>query len=199
MFVLAPSFLCDCLETLRIRLAAGVRSSVSSPWVRTVVGMSTKPIEPDRAATPEVVVENLRAAVYASHEELAAQVVADTALDSKLLGLLGFFAIAASILLTVPHGLHDRRVLLLAGIALGALACLAASIGGSTPKTGPLPQGFYAKYGAQSEPDYLVRLLDDLTATIRRNRHGLELRSRALVFAVAAPIVLTIAYGLLTI
>ena len=74
-----------------------------------MVGMSTKPIEPDRAATPEVVVENLRAAVYASHEELAAQVVADTALDSKLLGLLGFFAIAASILLTVPHGLHDRR------------------------------------------------------------------------------------------
>ena len=199
MFVLAPSFLRDSPETLGIRSAAGVRPSVSSPSLRMVVGMSTKPIEPDRAATPEVVVENLRAAVYASHEELAAQVVADTALDSKLLGLLGFFAIAASILLTVPHGLHDRRVLLLAGIALGALACLAASIGGSTPKTGPLPQGFYAKYGAQSEPDYLVRLLDDLTATIRRNRHGLELRSRALVFAVAAPVVLTIAYGLLAI
>jgi len=199
VFVLAPSFLRDSPETLGIRSAAGVRPSVSSPSLRMVVGMSTKPIEPDRAATPEVVVENLRAAVYASHEELAAQVVADTALDSKLLGLLGFFAIAASILLTVPHGLHDRRVLLLAGIALGALACLAASIGGSTPKTGPLPQGFYAKYGAQSEPDYLVRLLDDLTATIRRNRHGLELRSRALVFAVAAPVVLTIAYGLLAI
>jgi len=199
VFVLAPSFLRDSPETLGIRSAAGVRPSVSSPSLRMVVGMSTKPIEPDRAATPEVVVENLRAAVYASHEELAAQVVADTALDSKLLGLLGFFAIAASILLTVPHGLHDRRVLLLAGIALGALACLAASIGGSTPKTGPLPQGFYAKYGAQSEPDYLVRLLDDLTATIRRNRHSLELCSRALVFAVAAPVVLTIAYGLLAI
>jgi len=66
----------------------------------------------------EVVVENLHAAVYASHEELAAQVAADSALDSKLLGLLGFFAIAASILLTFPHGLHDRRVLLLADLSL---------------------------------------------------------------------------------
>jgi hypothetical protein len=74
-----------------------------------------------------------------------------------------------------------------------------AIVGGWIPKTGPLPQDFYAKYGAAPEPHYLVRLLDDLTATIRRNRHGLELRSRALVFAVAAPIVLTIAFGLLTI
>jgi hypothetical protein len=155
--------------------------------------MSTKP------KMPEVIVENLRSAVHASHEELAAQVVADTALDSKLLGLLGFFAVAASILLTVPHGLHDRRGLLLAGTALGALACLVASIGGSTPKTGPLPQNFYATYGAAPEPDYLVRLLDDLTADILRNRQGLELRSRALAIAVAAPVVLTTAYGLLAI
>jgi hypothetical protein len=48
--------------------------------------MSTKPIEPEPFATPEVVVENLRAAVYASHAELAAQVQADSALDSKLVG-----------------------------------------------------------------------------------------------------------------
>ena len=71
--------------------------------------MSAKPNTPDPSATPEVVVENLRAAVHASEGDLAAQVVADSALDSKLLGLLGFFAIAGSILLTVPHGLSDRR------------------------------------------------------------------------------------------
>jgi hypothetical protein len=53
--------------------------------------MSTKPITPR-------VVENLRAAVYASHQELSAQVQADSALDSKLLGLLAFFVAAASIL-----------------------------------------------------------------------------------------------------
>jgi hypothetical protein len=74
-----------------------------------VVGMSTKPIEPELDATPEVVVENLRAAVYASHEEISVQVQADGGLDSKLLGLLGFFALAGSILVTVPHGLSDRR------------------------------------------------------------------------------------------
>jgi hypothetical protein len=148
---------------------------------------------------PEVIVENLRSAVHASEGELAAQVMADTALDSKLLGLLGFFAVAGSILVTVPHGLSDRRVLLLAGTVLGALACLAASIGGSTPKTGPLPQDFYGQYGAKIEPEYLRQLLAELTNTIRRNRQGLALRSRALAFAVAAPIVLAIAFGLLAI
>lgn len=38
--------------------------------------MSTKPTKPGLAATPEVVVENLRAAVYASHDGLSVQVVA---------------------------------------------------------------------------------------------------------------------------
>jgi len=161
--------------------------------------MSTKPHKPEPTATSDVVVENLRAAVYASHEEISVQVQTDGSLDSKLLGLLGFFALAGSILLTVPHGLDRGRMLLLAGAGFGALVCLVAIVGGWIPKTGPLPQDFYAKYGAAPEPDYLVRLLDDLTATIQRNRHGLELRSRALVFAVAAPIVLTTVYGLLTI
>ncbi len=97
--------------------------------------MSAKSNTPDPSATPEVVVENLRAAVYASHEELSAQVQADSALDSKLLGLLGFFAIAASILLTLPHGLHDGRVLLLAGAGLGAVACF---VGSMSPAGSPL-------------------------------------------------------------
>jgi hypothetical protein len=61
----------------------------------------TRPTKPEPSATPEVVVENLRSAVHASEGERAAQVVADSALDSKLLGLLGFFAIAASILGTM--------------------------------------------------------------------------------------------------
>jgi hypothetical protein len=161
--------------------------------------MSTQPTKPDPSATPEVVVGNLRAAVYASHEEISVQVQADSGLDSKLLGLLGFFVAVGGILVTVPRGLDHGRFLLLAGAGFGALVCLAASVVGSIPETGPLPKDFYAQYGAAPEPDYLVRLLDDLTATIRRNRHGLELRSRALVFAVAAPIVLTIAFGLLRI
>lgn len=71
---------------------------------------------------PEVVVENLRAAVSGSYAELSAQVQADSTLDAKLLGLLGFFAVAGSLLLTLPHGLHNERVLLLVGTGLGALA-----------------------------------------------------------------------------
>jgi hypothetical protein len=145
---------------------------------------------------PEVVVENLRAAVYASHEELSAQVQADSALDAKLLGLLGFFAVAGSLLLTLSHGLHGGRVLILLGVALGAISCLVGSMGGSSPSMGPPPERFYADYGAGAEADYLTQLLADLAATAELNREGLERRRRALTFAVRAPIFFAVVYGL---
>jgi hypothetical protein len=147
---------------------------------------------------PQVVVENLRNAVYASYEELSAQVQADSALDSKLLGLLGFFAVAGSLLLTLPHGLHDGRVLLLAGVGFGVLACLVGSMGSSSPNAGPPPEKFYADYGAGAEADYLSQLLADLAAQAERNREGLEGRRRALAFAVRAPLLLAIVYGLVS-
>ncbi len=147
---------------------------------------------------PHVVVENLRSAVYASYEEFSAQVQADSALDSKLLGLLGFFAVAGSLLLTLPRGLHDGRVLLLIGVGFGVLACLAGSMGGSSPNAGPPPEKFYADYGAGAEPDYLSQLLADLAAQAERNREGLERRRRALAFAVRAPLLLVIVYGLVS-
>lgn len=145
---------------------------------------------------PKVVVENLRAAVHASHEELSAQVQADSALDAKLLGLLGFFAVAGSLLLTLSNGLQDGRVLLLVGVGLGALACLVGSMGGSSPNMGPPPEQFYADYGAGAEADYLTQLLADLAATAELNREGLERRRRAITFAVRAPILLAAVYGL---
>ena len=145
---------------------------------------------------PKVVVENLRAAVYASHEELSAQVQADSALDAKLLGLLGFFAVAGSLLLTLSNGLQDGRVLLLVGMGLGALACLVGSMGGSSPNMGPPPEQFYTDYGAGTEADYLTQLLADLAATAELNREGLERRRRAITFAVRAPILLAVVYGL---
>ena len=60
-----------------------------------------------------IVVENLRTAVAASYQELSAQVQAASALDAKLLGLLGFFAVADSLLLGLPPGLRhpDMRAL----------------------------------------------------------------------------------------
>lgn len=147
---------------------------------------------------PQVVVENLRSAVYASYEELSAQVQADSALDSKLLGLLGFFAVAGSLLLTLPHGLHDGRVLLLVGVGLGVLACLVGSVGGSSPNVGPPPKKFYDDFGAGGEADYLAQLLADLAAMAELNREGLERRGRALAFAVRAPVLLVVLYGLVS-
>lgn len=160
--------------------------------------MSTQPTKPKALATPEVVVENLRAAVYASHAELSAQVQADGALDSKLLGLLGFFIAAAGILLTVPHGLDDRRLLLLAGAGLGALACLWGSTSGPEPKGGPPPAKFYADYGTDTEAAYLTQLLADLADRARQNQAELAGRRKALVFATRAPILPAILYGLLS-
>jgi hypothetical protein len=148
---------------------------------------------------PEVVVENLRSAVYASHEKLTAQVAADSALDSKLMGLLGFFVAVAGLLLSLLHGPHDGRPLLLAGVTFGALACLVGSMGGSTPNTGPPPRQFYADYGARAEADYLTQLLADLALTADRNRKGLKRRQQALAIAVSAPIPFAILYGLLAI
>jgi hypothetical protein len=121
---------------------------------------------------------------------------ADSALDAKLLGLLGFFAVAGSLLLTLPNGLRDGRGLLLAGAAFGAFACVAGSLGGLSPNVGPPPAEFYAQYGARPEPDYLAQLLGDLTDTRRTNHQELELRRRALAAAVCAPAVLGLLYGL---
>jgi hypothetical protein len=150
---------------------------------------------------PEVVVENLRSAVYASHEELSAQVAADGALDSKLMGLLGFFAAAAGLLLTLLIGLHAGRLLLLplAGVALGSLICLTGSVGGSRPDTGPPPQQFYANYGSSAEADYLTQLLADLGVTATLNRGGLKRRQAALALAVGTPIILGTLYSLLAV
>ena len=159
--------------------------------------MSTKPTEPEPSATPEVVVENLRSAVHASHEELSAQVQADSGLDSKLLGLLGFFAIAASILLTLPHGLHDGRALLLAGAGLGAVACFVGSMTGSDPKVGPSPETFYADYGTDTEATYLTQLLADLADIARQNRAGFARRRKVLAVATRGPILLAVLYALL--
>jgi hypothetical protein len=147
---------------------------------------------------PAIVVENLRAAVHASEGELASQVVADSALDSKLLGLLGFFVAAAGILLSLHHGLHDGRVLLLAGAVLGALACFVGSTSGPTPKVGPPPETFYADYGTDTEAAYLTQLLGDLADIARQNRARLARRHKVLALATRGPILLAVLYGLLS-
>jgi hypothetical protein len=160
--------------------------------------MSTKPNKAEPSATPEVVVANLRAAVYASHEELSAQVQADSALDSKLLGLLGFFVAAAGILLTLSQGLEHGRWLLLAGAGLGAVACLVGSMSGSGPKVGPPPETFYADYGTDTEAAYLTQLLADLADIARQNRTRLAHRHKVLALATRGPILLAILNALLS-
>jgi hypothetical protein len=158
--------------------------------------MSTKPHKPGLAATGEVVVENLRAAVYASHEEISVLVQADSGLDSKLLGLLAFFVAVAGILLTVPHGLDHGRFLLLAGAGFGALVCLAAIVGGSIPQAGPTSADFYRRYGTDTEVGYQTQLLADLADTVKRNRGGLGRREKALAFAIRGPVLFAILYAL---
>jgi hypothetical protein len=160
--------------------------------------MSAKANTPDSSATPDVVVENLRSAVHASEGELAAQVVGESALDAKLLGLLGFFVAAAGILLTLPHGLEHGRALLLAGAGLGALACFVGSTSGPPPKVGPPPETFYAEYGTDTEAVYLTQLLADLADIARQNRAKLARRHRVLALATRGPILLAVLYAVTT-
>lgn len=96
----------------------------------------------------QIVVQNLRTAVAASYQELSAQVQAASALDAKLPGLLGFFAVADSLLLDLPPGLHHGRALLLAGASLGTLVCVVATLRRATPNVGPPAGEFYRDYGA---------------------------------------------------
>ncbi|HEY1687275.1 MAG TPA: hypothetical protein VGF95_00245 [Solirubrobacteraceae bacterium] len=143
---------------------------------------------------PQAISENLRSAVYASHERLAAQVQADSALDAKLLGLLGFFAAAASLLLTLHDGLRHERVLLLVGLVIGMAACLTGSVRNSNAEVGPSPGRFYADYGLKDEIAYLQLLLADLVSTTERNDAGIAVRRRALAVAAGAPALLTSVY-----
>lgn len=85
------------------------------------------------------------------------------------------------------------------GVGVGALACLAGSMGGSSPNMGPPPGEFYADYGARAEADYLAQLLADMSATTRANHQGLELRRRALAIGVGVPVLLAVIYGLLSV
>ncbi len=144
------------------------------------------------------VVGNLRVAVSASYHKLSAQAQMANALDAKLLGLLGFFAVADSLLLTLPHGLRHGMALLLAGAALGSLSCLLGSIACPTPDIGPPPERFYADHGLEPEESYLADLLSELTAASRANLNALSRRRRAVTIAVAAPVILACSYMLTT-
>jgi hypothetical protein len=145
-----------------------------------------------------VVIANLRAAVYASHEELSAQVQANGALEGKLSGLLGFFAVSTSILFTTPHGLGGHSWLLLVGFGLGEIACVAGSMCGPGPNAGPSPASFYRRYGQDTEAAYLIQLLAAFADTARRNRIELERRRKAVAFAIWTPILLATLFAALS-
>jgi hypothetical protein len=142
------------------------------------------------------VVENLRAAVAASYQELSAQIQAASALDAKLLGLLGFFAVADSLLLGLPPGLHHGRALLFASTGLGTLVCLVATVRPETPEVGPPAAEFYRDYGAGSEVDYLGQLLIDLAGKVEDNAVEIALRARAVAIAVILAL-FAVSFGLI--
>jgi hypothetical protein len=144
-----------------------------------------------------IVVENLRSAVAASYQELSAQVQAASALDAKLLGLLGFFAVADSLLLGLQPGLRHGRALLLAGTGLATLVCLVATVRRKTPDVGPPAAEFYRDYGFSSEVDYLEQLLIDLTAKVRVNATEIAFRGSAVAVAVGIPAIFAALFGLL--
>lgn len=112
---------------------------------------------------------NLEASLNGCQQEAAAQVSTASALDAKLMGLLGFMTAVAALLVSVPGALHSYRWVLLAGSVASIVVALAGLVGADDPKAGPNPLAFYQEFGGGEPQEFAEQLLADLGKTLREN------------------------------
>src|ERR1035441_6658776 len=113
------------------------------------------------------VTENVEASVGASQQEVAGQLTTASALDAKLMGILGFMAAAAGVMLTVTNGLASNRWILLLGAGGAIVIALVGLIGPDDLKSGPNPIDFYNEFGGVAPDEFAEQLLADLGKTIK--------------------------------
>jgi hypothetical protein len=119
---------------------------------------------------------NLEASVGGCQQEAASQLGTASALDAKLMGILGFMTAAATLLLTVPDALHSYRWILFAGAVASIVIALLALVSADDPKAGPDPIEFYRMFGGGEPQEFAEQLLADLGRTLSENVALIEMR-----------------------
>jgi hypothetical protein len=117
------------------------------------------------------------------------------ALDAKLMGMLGFMAAAAAVMLTVAHGLASNRWLLLIAAGGAIVIGLTGLVWPADLKSGPNPIEFYDEFGGVHPTDFAEQLLADLGETITLNSTGISARRALLSTAFAWAACWGIAFG----
>jgi hypothetical protein len=140
--------------------------------------------------------ENLNATVDGCQQKAAIQAETAAAMDAKLLGILGFVAAAAGLLLTVNDGLESYRWILLAGAGIAILVALEGIIRPDDVESGPDPIDFFEKYGEAQPIEFADQLFVDFREVLNENKGRIKEREEALSLAFASAVSATVAFGL---
>jgi hypothetical protein len=138
---------------------------------------------------------NVSTSVSACQQEAAGQLSTASALDARLMGLLGFMAAAAGVLLSVPDALASSRWILLVGASGAIVIVLLALIYMEDLKSGPDPVDFYNEFGGVQPAEFIEQLLADLGKTLSVNKERIEERRAMLSGAFSIALLASIAFG----
>ena len=111
------------------------------------------------------------------------------------MGLLGFMAAAAGVLLSVPDALASSRWILLVGASGAIVIALLALIYMEDLKSGPDPVDFYNEFGGVQPAEFIEQLLADLGKTLSVNKERIEERRAMLSGAFSIALLASIAFG----
>lgn len=142
-----------------------------------------------------VVRENQKTAINMAHQEVAGQIWISSGLDAKLLGLLGFMAAAAGVLLTVSHGLASDRWVLLIG-AGGAIVFILIDTVSNNDLDSLSALKFYEDFGGNTAETFDAQLIADIGDLIEKNEKKLDDRRGYLAIAFTWPVLSAVAFGL---
>lgn len=111
---------------------------------------------------------------------------AGSSLDTKLIGLLAFYAALIAPVLPVltgisglSDGLRAGLWVMLAFLVVSIVLCVAGLFGPDDILAGPVPREFYDRYGGHERREFLEQLASDLDEAVRANRKALGERGRA--------------------
>lgn len=138
---------------------------------------------------------NVEASVNGCQQEAAAQVSTSSALDAKLMGVLGLMTAVAALLVSIPDALRSYRWILLAGSVSSIVVALLGLIGADDPKAGPNPIAFYREFGGGEPDEFIEQLLSDLGKTLDLNSRFIETRRAILTLAFVVATLGGVAFG----